>query len=173
MNRRVARLLAMLVATLVAAACARPSPPGEEYRVQARLARDGDHIVMAFRNISKSPICMADIRFSDSDRSGMFVYLYDPVARDLQASFALVYWAPDAVAECRWVKPGESRTGRFRIQHVLRYFSRVPECFYLVTVYRKRSESGLVASKPSEPVRICKGSGVAGVGATSTSVPAG
>ena len=165
MNGRVAQLLAMLVAALVAAACARTTPPGEDDRVQAQLARDGDHIVMAFRNISEGPICMADIRFADSDRSGMWVYLYDPATRDLQASFALVYWAPDVVAECRWVKPGESRTGRFRIQHVLRYFSRVPECFYLVTVYRKRSESGLVASKPSEPVRICTGPRVAGGGA--------
>ena len=143
----------ILVAT-IQASCGKVSDG--EHQVRAHAFRQGSELFLVFENVSRKRICMPPIAFSDAERSGVHLYLYDPRSRELQQSFALVTWVPGAKKDCAMVMPGESRAGTYRIKFVMNYFSRPPECFYLVAVYGWASPAGMVTSGPSKPLRVCK-----------------
>ena len=146
-------IAALIVAALLHASCAKPHDP--DYQVRAHLLRDGRDIILVYENASNAPLCMPEVSYADSRRSGTGVYLYDPKRNDIQEAFALVTWAPGSERECRTVMPGESLTLRRSLDHLLRHFPDVPECYYLVTVYRRIAPEGLVASEPSRPLWVC------------------
>lgn len=155
----------LMAAAMLQASCGRGAGREGVHPVHAHLFRQGSDLTLAFENVSERPICMPQITFSDGSRSGVHLYLYDPVTRELDESFALVTRAPGAKVDCGIVMPGESRAGTFRLKFVTGYFTRPPDCFYLVAVYRLATSEGMIASGPSRAVRVCKADYAADPGA--------
>ncbi len=128
-------------------------------QLEMELARDAGGYAMSVTNISKRTIALPDIALGIPEEIGYWLFLYDPATGDLQHAWHTVLRLPGkkSILPTVMLPPGGSISQSFTSDEILSYFNLPEGCFYLVALYRKRNQDGLVASMPSNAILECTG----------------
>lgn len=118
---------------------------------------------LEFKNISKRPVILGPVYFSDSSESGFWVFIYDVKEKKIEQGYALsnpLFGEERENKYDRKVLPSEGISISLKKSDVLAYFSEIPRCYYVIFLYRKKVGVNLIYSRSSAPILQCVDKGI-------------
>lgn len=132
--------------------------PEAQPKLETSVALKNGEYEFSLKSTTTTELLVPPIIFGDGGLTGHWIYIYDPYERRLQEGFSapfsptpIVYGSLPKVV----LRQGGGISESLSRREVEDYFFVVPECYYILYVYRKVSADEVVFSDPSEPLFVC------------------
>lgn len=145
-------IVVLLFSTLI------PSAFATELKFATTLKKSVGHISYVVTNVGNDAAHVNEVDFVDFDKSGHGIFLYDPYTKRVQTGWGTILRSPtmkSAKTPATLLKPGDFLELSYEIKALTRLFMNVPNCFYLVAIYRYQS-AGSKLNAVSNAVYICR-----------------
>lgn len=127
----------------------------DELVVSLESVRKGG-VSISIENVSGQRVPVTQIDLGGEVYSGVSLFLYDPVNKKLQQAFSTSFPAHgNRKKSIRILEPGAVVERVFAKDDIENYFFYMPDCYYLVALYRRRDGSSIISSAASNTLKVC------------------
>lgn len=138
--------------------CLWASYNGSSPQVDFNVKYENEKYYLRVKNISGAPLNFGPVNFSNSIKSGFWVFIYDVERKKLEQGYALenpIFGEKIDHQYDREIAPSGEIKVVLKKEEVHGYFMEEPRCFYVIFLYRKKIPGSVVFSRPSSPILHC------------------